>query len=113
MIVSSLSVYPGTIIMKNFENVRKDLAKEDPELFISLEIVGKLIAARDRKELSQRELSRLSNVPQKTISRMESGKDIPKLVTLLKLAHVLGLELSLIDKHGEDEQAASISTFSH
>lgn len=99
--------------MQNFENVRKDLAKEDPELFISLEIVRKLIAARDRKELSQRELSRLSNVPQKTISRMESGKDIPKLVTLLKLAHVLGLELSLIDKHGEDEQAASISTFSH
>lgn len=65
VIVSSLSVYHGTIIMKNFEDVRKDLARENPELFISLEIVGKRIAARDRKELSQRELSRLSNVPQK------------------------------------------------
>lgn len=97
--------------MHNFEDVRKKLAKEDLELFISLEIVGKLIAARDRKGFSQRELSRLSNVPQKTISRMESGKDVPKLITLLKLANVLGLELSLRDNEINDEQAASISTF--
>jgi len=97
--------------MHNFEDVRKNLAKEDLELFISLEIVGKLIAARDRKGFSQRELSRLSNVPQKTISRMESGKDVPKLITLLKLANVLGLELSLRDNQINDEQAASISTF--
>ena len=95
--------------MSNFENVRKDLAKEDPELFIVLEVVGKLTVARGRKGLSQRELSRLSHVPQKTISRMENGKDVPKLTTLLKIAHVLGLELSLVEKHTDDEQAAFIS----
>lgn len=94
--------------MKSFDDLRKDLAKEDPDLFIALEIVGKLMAARDRKGLSQRELSRLSAVPQKTISRIENGIDIPKIPTLLKLANVLGLEITLIDKKN-DEQAASIN----
>ncbi|MFD1385238.1 hypothetical protein ACFQ4Z_00380 [Oceanobacillus oncorhynchi subsp. oncorhynchi] len=42
---------------------------------------------------------------------MESGKDAPKLITLLKLANVLGLELSLRDNEINDEQAATISTF--
>ncbi|HFK1786762.1 TPA: helix-turn-helix transcriptional regulator [Bacillus cereus] len=95
--------------MKTFDDLRKDLAKKDPDLFIALEIVGKLMAARDRKGLSQRELSRLSNVPQKTISRIENGIDIPKIPTLLKLANVLGLEITLIDKTTEEEQAASLN----
>ncbi len=93
--------------MKNFNDLREDLAQSDPELFIALEIVGKLMAARDRKGLSQRELARLSGVPQKTISRIENGIDIPKIPTLLKLANILELEISLIDKKAEDEQAAS------
>lgn len=93
--------------MKNFDDLRRSLAQEDPELFIALEIVGKLMAARDRKGLSQRELARLSGVPQKTISRIENGIDIPKIPTLLKLMNVLGLEISLIEHSVEDEQAAT------
>ena len=94
--------------MKSFDDLRNDLAKEDPDLFIAMEIVGKLMAARDRKQLSQRELSKLSGVPQKTISRIENGIDIPKIPTLLKLASVLGLEISLVDKKTEEEQSASL-----
>ena len=92
--------------MKNFDDVRKDLAQKDPDLFIALEIVGKLLAAKDKKGISQRELSRLSGVPQKTISRIENGIDVPKIATLLKLANVLDLEFSLVDKKTKDEQAA-------
>ncbi|HDR4557476.1 XRE family transcriptional regulator [Bacillus thuringiensis] len=95
--------------MKNFDDLRKDLAQRDPELFIALEIVGKLMAARDRKGISQRELSRLSGVPQKTISRIENGIDIPKIPTLIKLANILGFEISLIDKNAKDEQAATFA----
>lgn len=94
--------------MKNFDDLRNDLAQEEPDVFIALEIVGKLMAARDRKGLSQRELSRLSGVPQKTISRIENGIDIPKIPTLLKLAAVLDLEISLVDKNTKDEQAATL-----
>lgn len=95
--------------MKTFQDLRNELAKEDPDLFISLEIVGKLMAARDRKKISQRELSNLSGVPQKTISRIENGIDIPKIPTLIKLANELGLEISLVEKRTDEEQSASLS----
>ncbi|PEJ58358.1 transcriptional regulator [Bacillus sp. AFS002410] len=94
--------------MKSFDDLQKDLAQSDPDLFIALEIVGKLMAARDRMGLSQRQLSKLSGVPQKTISRIENGIDIPKIPTLLKLANSLGFELSLRPK-GLDEQAAALA----
>jgi transcriptional regulator with XRE-family HTH domain len=43
-----------------------------------------------RKPLSGAELSRLSNVPQPTISRTLQGKSIPETTTLSKLVAVLG-----------------------
>lgn len=97
--------------MKNFQDLRNDLSEENSDLYIALEIVGKLMATRDRKNISQRELSRLSGVPQKTISRIENGLDIPKIQTLLKLANVLGLELSLVEKKTKDEQSSALTNF--
>jgi transcriptional regulator with XRE-family HTH domain len=91
--------------MKTFNDLRQDLKQKDPDLFITMEIVGKLIAARDRKKLTQRKLAEMSCVPQKTISRIENGIDIPKIPTLIKLANVLDLEITLINKN--DEQAAT------
>lgn len=86
--------------MKTFDDLRKELANKDPDLFLSLEIIGKLMAARHRKGLSQSQLSRLSGIPQKTISRIENGIDIPKFPTLFRLADALDLrlEISLVDK---------------
>lgn len=88
--------------MKTFQDLRDEQATENPNLFISLEIVGKLMAMRERKGISQRELSRLSGVPQKTISRIENGIDVPKIPTLIKLVDGLGLRLdiSLAEKDG-------------
>ncbi|MFK7678770.1 helix-turn-helix domain-containing protein [Bacillus sp. Wb] len=57
--------------MKNFDDIRNELKENDNATYIALEIVGSIMAARDRKEMSQRELSRISGVPQKTISRIE------------------------------------------
>lgn len=86
--------------MKTFKDLCNEQAVKDSSAFIIMEITGKLIAMRDRFKISQRELSRLSGVPQKTISRIESGIDIPKISTLMKLANALGLELqvSLVEK---------------
>jgi len=95
--------------MKTFQDLRNELAQKDPDLFISLEIVGKLMAARDRKHISQRELSKLSGVPQKTISRIENGIDIPKIPTLIKLANVLGLEIALVEKGTDEEESSSLN----
>ncbi|HER2025525.1 helix-turn-helix transcriptional regulator [Bacillus infantis] len=94
--------------MKSFDDLRNEQATEDPDLFISLEIVGELMAARDRKKVSQRQLSKLSGIPQKTISRIENGMDVPKLKTLFKLADALGLqvEFSLVAKANEEQSAS-------
>lgn len=90
--------------MKTFDDLRNDLASEDPLRYISLEIAGKLIAARNRKGISQKELSELSGTPQKTISRIENGIDVPKLPTLIKLSSALDLQLefALTEKNKED-----------
>lgn len=95
--------------MQTFDDLRRQLRQENPEEFYKLEIVGKLMAARDRKGLSQRELSRISGIPQKTISRIESGKDIPKMSTLFKLCSALDLEIQIIDKNVEKQHSAAVS----
>lgn len=84
--------------LKTFDDLRDEEMREDPLEFLKLEIVGKLMAARDRKGLSQRDLSEITGVPQKTISRIESGKDVPKLQTLIKLSEALDLELTMVEK---------------
>ncbi len=83
--------------MNNFDDLRNEQRNEDPSLFFTLEIVGGLMAAKDRKGISQRELSRLSGVAQKTISRIENGIDVPTLETLGKLANALGMSIVLVE----------------
>lgn len=93
--------------MKTFADLRSELVQENPDLYIAMEIVGKIMAARDRQRISQRKLSELSGVPQKTISRIENGIDIPKLSTLIKLTTALGLEFSVIEKKMGGEESTS------
>lgn len=51
-------------------------------------------ARREELNLSQRQLAELVNMPQKTISRLENGLNIPKISTLLVIAEALKLDLS-------------------
>ena len=92
--------------MKNFDNLCTQLQSEDAYDFALMEMVGTLMATRDRKKMTQAQLSALSGVPQKTISRIENGIDVPKVSTLLKLSIALGLELKLVDR---TEEAISLA----
>jgi transcriptional regulator with XRE-family HTH domain len=49
--------------------------------------------------VTQETLSELSGVGLRTLKQFESGKGNPTLLTLAKLADVLGLELSLQPKN--------------
>jgi transcriptional regulator with XRE-family HTH domain len=82
--------------MKNFDDLKNELKEQDEFEYFVLELAGKLKAARDRKGLSQRELSEITGTPQKTISRIENGKDVPQLQTLFRLFKVLDLELKIV-----------------
>lgn len=59
------------------------------------DIVLELIKARKRSMITQTELSVRANVPQTTISRIESLRTIPTLQMVLKLSNALGLSLYL------------------
>ncbi len=58
-------------------------------------IAKKLKAARQVKGLSQRKLSQLTGVPQSHISKIENGAVDLRLSSLVELARVLDLELTL------------------
>lgn len=75
-----------------FNQIRETLQKQDPERFLKLELAGKMIALRNRKALTQDQLSDLSGVPQKTISAMENGKGT-SIDTFSKLARAMDCRL--------------------
>jgi DNA-binding XRE family transcriptional regulator len=77
------------------EDIKKVVSEQGFVNFQTLEIVGVLMAERVKRGLSQRELSKLSGVAQKTISHIESGEDIPSIETVVKLAKHLGYELKI------------------
>lgn len=58
-------------------------------------LIGKIIEAREKKGLSQRELAKLSGVKQPAIARLESMKVMPQVDTLLKILIPLGYTLSI------------------
>lgn len=62
------------------------------------DIAAILRVARDAKALSQRELSKLSGVPQSHISKIETGEVDLRLSSLIELARVLDLELTLVPR---------------
>jgi len=61
-------------------------------------ITNTLKAVRERKGLSQRELSKKVGVPQSHISKIESGAIDIRLSSLVALAHVLDLEPTLVPR---------------
>lgn len=61
-------------------------------------IASRLKSERKARGLSQRELSQLSGLPQSHISKIENGTVDLRLSSLIELARVLGLELTLVPK---------------
>ena len=59
------------------------------------ELIGKLIEAREKRGLSQRDLAELSGVKQPSIARLESMRATPQIDTLFKLLNPLGYTLAI------------------
>lgn len=59
------------------------------------ELIGKLIEAREKQGLSQRDLAEISGVKQPSIARLESMKATPQIDTLFKLLNPLGYTLAI------------------
>ena len=66
--------------------------------YLNDQILECLREARQRRGLSQRELSAKSGVPQSHISKIERGDVDLRVSSLIALARVLDLELALVPK---------------
>lgn len=62
------------------------------------DLSANLRRAREAKGISQRELSRLTGVPQGHISKIESGTVDIRVSSLIALARALGLEVTLVPR---------------
>jgi DNA-binding XRE family transcriptional regulator len=61
------------------------------------DLIEQLVAIRKKKKITQTQLSKIANVSQQAISRLENEKHIPKIDTLLKIVHGLGAELTVTE----------------
>ena len=61
-------------------------------------IANKLKVEREARGLSQHALSKLADIPQSHISKIENGMVDLRLSSLIELARVLGLELTLVPR---------------
>jgi len=66
-----------------------------------MELGARLKKARESKRFSQYEVSHLLGVSQKTLSNIESGKSIPNIFHLAKMAEIYELDiLDFLAKQG-------------
>ena len=59
------------------------------------QLIRLLLDAREKKHLTQKQLSELTGIAQADISRMETGTANPSIKTLQRLAVALGMQLKL------------------
>lgn len=78
-----------------WSDIRKELftPEEIAESDLRVSLIGEIINARKEKGISQRKLGEISGVKQPIIARMENGKTVPNLNTVLKVLAALGKTL--------------------
>lgn len=81
-----------------WRDVQKELysPEEIAESDLRVALIGELIKARNEKGISQKRLEELSGVKQPMIARIESGKTLPQVNTLIKLLVPLGKTLAIV-----------------
>ena len=88
--------------MKNYETwkeVKKELhisKEQEAEIKLEMELIQAVIDARENKQLTQRELSKKTSIPQSTIARIETGIVSPRIETLNRLLIAMGYRLKVV-----------------
>lgn len=76
---------------------------EKEKINFEIELIGKMIEAREKKGLSQRQLAEICGVKQPAIARLESMKTTPQIDTLFKILNPLGYTISIVPLSSEDK----------
>ena len=74
-----------------------ELSKEElSEIDLKVELLGKILAIRKEKGLTQSEFAKLCNIKQEYLVRLEKSKTAPQIDTLLKILIPLGYKLDIV-----------------
>lgn len=74
----------------NLTQVEKD------EIQLKIDLVGKLIEAREQKGISQKKLAEMSGLKQPAIARLERMQTTPQIDTLFRVLKPLGYTLAIV-----------------
>ena len=72
-----------------------EFKKEWDALEPEYQIIKAMLAARNEKSITQKQLADITGIPQADISRLENGNANPSLRTLQRLADGMGMKLKL------------------
>lgn len=75
---------------------------EKEKINFEIELIGKMIEAREEKGLSQRQLAEMCGVKQPAIARLENMKATPQIDTLFKILNPLGYTISIVPLSSEE-----------
>ncbi len=95
-------------------DIEQEAREEGPQAVRELEqfredfgLAGQLILSRREGQLSQRDLAKLSGIPQSEISRIETGASNPTYATIMALLRPLGKRIQLVDDGEMDAKPAA------
>ena len=87
---------------RTFNDYLNDDTKVSPaeraKIEFEVDLIEKLVEARESKGLTQRELAELSGIKQPQIARLEAMHATPKIDTLFKILDPLGYTLTITPK---------------
>ncbi|MDR2610345.1 MAG: helix-turn-helix transcriptional regulator [Clostridiales Family XIII bacterium] len=69
---------------------------EKDEIKLKIDLVGKLIEAREQKGISQKQLAEMSGLKQPAIARLERMQATPQVDTLFRVLRPLGYTLAIV-----------------
>jgi predicted transcriptional regulator len=82
-------------IASNLTDAEKD------EIQLKIELLGKLIEAREKKGITQKKLAELSGLKQPAIARLERMQATPQIDTMIKVLKPLGYKLAIVPDETE------------
>ena len=97
---------PISPIGDSWENVRNEIFTdaEKAESDARVALLSEIINIRKSKNISQKELEKLSGVKQPVIARLETGKTDPQLSTILKLLNSVGKTIKIVPIETKEKQ---------
>jgi ribosome-binding protein aMBF1 (putative translation factor) len=69
---------------------------ERAKIEFEVELIGKLIAAREARGFTQKQLAEAAGIKQSAVARMETLKATPQIDTLCKVLTPMGFKLTIV-----------------